>query len=261
MLIFLGSLVRYKNALFALFWVDIKSSVANTRIGWLWWFLDPLILMLVYYFLVSIVFGRGGENFHLFVLTGIVTWQCFSRSLNSATNSITGKRNILKQTVIPIPLLILVPNLVNLFFAAMGIVVVSVWSYQGLGFATIALLPLLFLLLVVGNTFSIFIAIAQIFFADTAKFIRYITRAGFFLTPVLYPPERISESDKLPEIVKTLFELNPMAWLVTAFRDIILTGKIFDWGAYLIVLTISLLFTQLGLMLLREKHNSIIKSL
>ena len=66
MISFFHSLYRFRHALRIQIWVDLKTSVATTRLGVLWWILDPLLLMAIYYFIVMKVFNRGGEGVPFF---------------------------------------------------------------------------------------------------------------------------------------------------------------------------------------------------
>lgn len=108
------------QALHIQFFVTLKTTVATTRLGALWWILDPLILMLLYTFVVKIVFDRGGPNYHLFALCGIVTWQSFSRSVNLCSTALTKNSQLIKQTSLPMHLYVLLPPMVQSFFISWG---------------------------------------------------------------------------------------------------------------------------------------------
>ncbi|WP_165855393.1 ABC transporter permease [Marinobacter sp. JSM 1782161] len=261
MLQLMTDLRRYRHALAALWVMDIKSTVASARLGWLWWFLDPLVMMMIYYFIIRVVFQRGGENYHLFVLCGIVSWQFFARSVSSCVGAITGKRGIIRQTSTPMAILIAVPCAVQFFFAAIGMAIVSLWSYSALGAQTLAIVPLLVLIFLLAYAVGVLMAVTQVFLADTAKFVGYLLRAGFFLSPVLYPASRVLEAQNVPEVAKTLFNLNPMAWVIESMRGVVLDGQLFNAWHWLGWMGGAILVLQLGLMYLRRSSNSIIKSL
>ena len=261
MLQLLRDLRRYHHALLTLLTVNVKTTVASARLGWLWWFIDPLVMMAIYYFIIRVVFQRGGENYHLFVLCGIVTWQFFARSLTASVTTITKNRGIIRQTSTPIGLLIAVPCAVQLFFAAVGTLMVMLWSYPTLGWQSLAVLPLLLLLFLLVYAVSLFAAVTQVFFADTSKLLGYLIRAGFFLSPVLYPVSRISEAENIPQAAKWLFELNPIGWLIEAFRGVIIEGVAVDWLLYGVQFVLVLLLLQLGLSYLRLCSNRIVKML
>lgn len=261
MLQLLKDLRHYHHALVTLFSVNVKTTVASARLGWVWWFLDPLIMMAIYYFIIRVVFQRGGENYHLFVLCGIVAWQFFARSLSAAVTAISKNRGIIRQTSTPMGLLIAVPCAVQLFFASVGMLIVMCWSYATLGVQSLAVMPLLLLVFFIAYAVSLFVAVTQVFFADTAKLVAYGIRAGFFLSPVLYPTSRVLDADNIPAFAKLLFELNPIGWIIEAFRRVILDGGMFDWLQYGVQFALALLLVQAGLLYLRLCSNRIVKML
>ena len=140
----INNIHEYRYALAALIRVEIKTSVATTRIGILWWIIDPLLMMLIYYFVISVVFERGGPNYHLFILCGIVSWRFFASALVGSGNSIASNKSLLFQVSIPLPLIVTIQPIVRCFFALFGIVIIIIMSYSKVGLHTLAILPLMF---------------------------------------------------------------------------------------------------------------------
>ena len=60
---------------------ELKSEVADSFLSWLWWFLDPLLYMLVYSFIAVVVFKSGVQYFPVFVFLGLNTWTFFSKTV------------------------------------------------------------------------------------------------------------------------------------------------------------------------------------
>lgn len=257
----LKDLREFRHALASLLIVSIKTTVASTRLGWVWWILDPLLMMAIYYFIINIVFQRGGEGYHLFVLSGIVAWQLFARSINSAVGCVVKNRGIIRQTRTPVELLVAVPCTVQLFFALVGVMIVCLWSNEFLGLISFSVLPLLLLIFLLAYAISLFLAITQVFFADTGKLVGYVVRAGFFLTPVLYPSSRVLEAEGVPDLAKTLFALNPVGWSIEQLRGVVLHGAEPDWQQFAWIAAFALLFVQAGLSYLRLYSNRIVKML
>ena len=261
MLQLFNDLRQHHHALLTLFQVNVKTTVASARLGWLWWFIDPLVMMAIYYFIIHVVFQRGGENYHLFVLTGIVVWQFLARTLSASVTAFSNNRGIIRQTRTPMALLVAVPAVVQLFFTSIGILIVTAWSFSSIGWQSLALLPLLFLVFCLAFAIGLFVAVIQVHFADTAKLLTYCLRAGFFLSPVLYPASRVLEAEGIPETFKGLFMANPAAWLIESFRVVILEGGMFSWYQYAGLLALALVLMQLGLSYLRASSNVIVKTL
>jgi len=248
-----------RTALFTLIEVNIKTTVASARLGWVWWFIDPLVMMAIYYFIIHMIFGRGGENYHLFVLTGIVSWQCFSRSISQSGQAILQNRSLIKQIGIPTTILTAVPIFVQIFFAIIGVLIVMVWNYPKIGYHSFAIILLFFLLFILAYAVGLFLSVIEVFAKDAGKVVGYLLRGGFFLSPILYPASKVLEADKVPDIVKQIYMLNPMVIVIDGFRTLLLEGSMFDIKNYLFVLPVGLVLVQLGLLWQRRNTNKVIK--
>ncbi|MEZ4551238.1 MAG: hypothetical protein R2874_12355, partial [Desulfobacterales bacterium] len=133
MLQFGRELKANRHALRSQFYVNTKTTVATTRLGLLWWILDPLLLMLIYYFVVKVVFDRGGPNYHLFALCGIVTWQSFSRSITLCTSALTNNAGLIKQAAVPMVIYVIISPLVQAFFYLIGLAIIMIWNWPAIG--------------------------------------------------------------------------------------------------------------------------------
>ncbi len=254
-------IVTHRTALLTLVEVNVKTTVSSTRLGWLWWLFNPLITMAIYYFFVNVILGRGGDNYHLFVLTGIVAWQFFAVALAGSTTVIINNQQLIRQVALPISMLVTIPPLVQLFFGAVGTSIIMLWNYSAVGLHSFAVIPLLLLVAMVSYGLGLFLAVFNVYIKDTKEIIGYILRAGFFLSPVLFPASRIIESDRIPEIAKVLFQLNPMSWIITSLRTILLDGKLYSWQEFFILFALILLLIQAGLFWIRRQGSQIIKML
>ena len=252
---------KNRYALRSQFYVNIKTTVATTKLGMLWWILDPLFLMLIYYFVVKIIFNRGGENFHLFLLCGLVTYQSFSRSISLCTSALTRSEGLIKQASLPIVIYLVVSPLVQAFFCMIGLIIIMIWNYHALGLHTLSIVVPVFLTIIISFTAGLFLSIFEVYIRDTGRFITYILRFGLYLSPVLYSPDRIYESQSIPEYAKTLYSLNPMVHVITAVHDLLFYGKMFDLVSMLIVFASVLIIMQFGLLFFRRVSPYIPKML
>lgn len=252
---------EYRNAFFTLVYTNLKTDVVGTRLGFIWWVLDPLLLMAIYYVFMVIILNRGGPNFHIFALCGIVAWQAFARSISMSTATITRNRGIIKQIAIPMEMLIIVPAVVQSIFCIFGFTIIAVWNYSTIGLHSIAAIFLPPLIVPLSFSIGIFGSILEVYIKDSSKFIKYFLRIGFFLTPVLYSPERVLDSEKLPEIVKFIFLLNPMVHFISAARAVLFEGRMYDIKNLVFVFLISLIAIQVSLWVFRMNRNNIVKYL
>ncbi len=252
---------KHYHAVKVLVEINIKTTVLSTKLGWLWWILDPLIMMSIYYFLIKGVFNRGGDNYHIFVLSGIVSWQFFTRALTDTIHIVARNKQIVRQIAFPLSVMVSVPIVTHSFFAAVGMIVVMLFNYSVISPVTLMLIPLLLLIAMFSYGLGLFISVLSIFVADTAKFVEYLLRAGFFATPILYPASRLLESPNIPDYLKIILQINPMMWIIAAVRKVLLYGEMYNLQVFLIVFCAALLTVQIGLLWLRRNASTIVKML
>lgn len=214
---------RFRHVPAALVYSALKKGTAGTRFGHLWWLIDPIVMMVVYYAVVVLIFERGGPGYHIFLLSALVSWQWFARSVQGATASLTQGANMLRVSNFPSLSLIISPIITNLIYALFGFTVVLFFSMRMPGFE-IVYLPLIVIVQALF-TFAItpMIALFNVLIPDTQRAIGFILRAWWFLSPVLYGVDRVLQANSIPEWAKTIFMANPFTILLPAYRHA-LTG-------------------------------------
>lgn len=258
---FIDDLLLHRHALQTLVRVNLKTTVNRSKLGWLWWIIDPLFMMGIYYFVIHLLFQRGGDNYHLFVLAGLIAWQFFTRSLMGTTTVILNNRQLIKQVALPITMLVAIPVIVQFIFAVIGVGVIIAWNFQATGGHTFAVLPLLLLIGSISFGLGLFLSLLNVYLDDINQLVSYTLRAGFFLSPILYPVSQVLDSPKISGIIKQLYYINPMAWIIPALRQVLLEGAMFSWLVYFAFFAIALLIIQTGLYCMRAQTARIIKVL
>ena len=98
------NLVARRDLLRELIATELKASTAQTKLGWLWWLLDPLLMMVIYWVIVVELFGRGQasyEPYWLFLFFGLITWKHFSNAAAKAANVLNAKKGLIKSVGFP----------------------------------------------------------------------------------------------------------------------------------------------------------------
>ncbi|MCA9975681.1 MAG: ABC transporter permease, partial [Anaerolineales bacterium] len=222
-------LYNYRYLLRNLVVRDIKIRYKNSVLGFLWSFLNPLMMMMVYTILFTILIpNNGSRNYSIFILVALIPWQFLSASLMGSTGSIVNSGALIKKVYLPrvlLPISVVLSNLVNFFLSYIILLIFLFASGTGLTinalWVPIILLAQIALVLGLGFLFSTL----QTFFRDTMMILEVGLLAWFFLTPVFYPYEQLSESATLwgftfnPAVVMRWF--NPMASIVDGYRTVL----------------------------------------
>ena len=239
--------------------VNLKTTVATTRLGWLWWIVDPLVMMWIYYFMVKVVFNRGGEDYHLFALIGIVSWQFFAKTVKLTAATLQRNKQLLTHTRIPLEIATVIPTLIQAFFALIGYVIVVVWNCEAITVNVLYTIPIMFVIALFSMAIGAVMSICVVFVPDINKFLDYGLRVGFFITPILYSASRVTQSEAISETVKALLSLNPMMWAITELRGVILYATPMDMSNFFIWLTAGLVALQLSILFVRMNRQNIMK--
>jgi ABC-type polysaccharide/polyol phosphate export permease len=230
--------IRYRYMLINLVKRDVKVRYRNSVLGVLWSMLNPLLMMLVF----SLIFGRlmpqeEIRQYAVFFLVGLLPWQFFSGSLLSGTVSILTSGPIIKKVYFPrelIPMSAVLANLVNILIA---FIVLAIFLFaSGLGLTVHALwLPVLLFTQLLFTMGLVFVLSAfNVFYRDVIMILDVVMLAWFFLTPLVYPLERLGESQTIlgitfnPSVVMRW--VNPMASIIDGYRTV-LWGTMGSQGA------------------------------
>jgi ABC-type polysaccharide/polyol phosphate export permease len=220
---------------------DLNVRYKNTRLGFVWSLLNPLIQVVVITTVLKFTLRIDVPNYAAYIFCAVLPWSFFQLSLMDASDSILKHYSLIKKVYFPreiIPLATVIANLIH-FLLATGVFLVfmallplfwwavagdrPVWALQPTLLLAPVLMAILFLL-VTGLAF--FISAANVFFED----VRYLVTAGmsilYYAVPIIYFPEFLRYSTKIPPSMRqgiyTLYMLNPLAALISTFRKLIL---------------------------------------
>ncbi len=235
----LRDLARSRELLLNLIWKDLRVRYRYAAMGFLWAVLEPLLMTLILTFVFSLVFRyRPGAEalapempFALFLLCGLIFWQFTAQSVGQGTKSLINNRNLVGKVAFPREVIPYATIGVCAFNLAIGFVILMglITVFGGAPGWTWLLVPLVFmaqLALVAG--LALLLSTLNVGFRD----VEYITDValvfGFYATPIFYAPglvrELAAEYDRVPMLYE-LYMLNPMACLVTAYRDLLLNNQ------------------------------------
>jgi lipopolysaccharide transport system permease protein/teichoic acid transport system permease protein len=206
---------------------DLKKKGSDTLLGNVWWVLDPLLQMMVYYVLVSVILDRGGPDYALFVFAAILPWKWFLSSVNDAIPSVTSRERLIKQLQFPkivLPVSATLSGVVGFCFGLIPLAGLMILIYPYRISPYLLLIPVI---AAVQLTFTLgvamFVATANVFVRDVSNVARHILRLWFYLSPGLYSLSLVAESgigQQYPGVV-TLLRLNPFAILFESYRAVI----------------------------------------
>jgi ABC-type polysaccharide/polyol phosphate export permease len=221
---------------------ELRSRSAESRLGWVWWLVDPLIMMLIYWGIVVGIFGRGAHYapYPVFVLCALLPWKHLSSALTNAAKLLRTNEGVIKA--IPFPTIVLpLSNVLAGFSYFLGGLVVLLASAlvagRPLGLGLLQLPALMAAQLLLVTSFALVATSFGALIRDLSGFLVHLTRVGFYACPTLYGVdlirERAAHLGKAGAWLPALYMLNPFAILIEGYRQAIFYGGWLEarhWG-------------------------------
>jgi len=200
----------------------MKLRYKRSVLGIVWSMLNPLLQLLVFYFVFGLLLPLNIPHYASFLFTGVLAWNWFQSSLLFATGAIVDNRELIRRPGFPIailPTVTVTSHLVH-FLIALPILLICVMLDVGHITSAIIALPLVIALqFVLTLSLAYFIATFHVSFRDTQYLLGVLLQLLFFLTPIFYNLVAI------PEQFQSLLALNPMVSLIEAYRAILIHGQ------------------------------------
>lgn len=197
----------------------MRSEARQYYIKYLWWILEPILEMLVFYTIFKVLLARGGPDYIQFLLIGLIAWKWFGTTVQHCGNSLMGAKALIGQAALPkiiFPTVFILTDTFKTIIVALIVCLVLFASGFHPNQAYLAL-PLLFLtqfLMIMATGY--FLSAIVPFFPDLSILVTLLLRMLWFLSGVFFDPQNISEAKR------ELFFLNPMARLINEYRGILM---------------------------------------
>lgn len=241
---------------------DLKVRYKNSLLGVVWSLLNPLLMMIVFTAVFTVMRGEAVGDFPVFVLTGLLPWQFFTNSASTSTASIVGNAHLINKVYFPREVLIIsgvLSNLVNFLIALLVLVPILILFKIQFTFWLILLPVMIFIQLIFTLGVGFIVGTVNVFYRDVQMIMEVVLLAGFFLTPVFYSLDILPHSYVLfgvdLDVWKLTYYLNPMASIIANYRIILLSGAppALDFLARTLITSLGFLF--IGLLVFYRFHT------
>jgi len=243
---------------------EFQSKYRNSLLGAAWNVLNPLSMIIIYTVIFSQVMRTklpgvdGTFAYSIHLCAGVLTWGLFAEIVSRGQNTFIDNGNLLKKLNFPrlcLPVIVVANGLVNfaIIFGLFTAFLIATGNFPGLPF--LALLPVLLVMVAFAIGLGITLGVLNVFFRDVGQFFGIFLNFWFWITPIVYP------ASILPERLRALMWLNPMATLVEACQTILVQGAWPDWSRVAGVAVLSAALCALGLRLFRKHAGEMVDEL
>ncbi len=226
---FVRNLVGSRTLLLQLVRRDFEQRFVGSAAGWLWGLIHPMVLLVSWVFVFQLCLHQTlppnevTQHYSLFLFCGFLPWLLFQETVTRSASSMLDHANLITKTVFPseiVPISIFLSSLIaNLMVLILVIAVVGLSvGHFSLWMLSLPVYMLLIGMLAVGVGWIV--ASLQVYLRDTAQVLSVVLTFWFWLTPIF-----INE-DQIPRQVRFIVRLNPLAFLVRAYRDRLLSYRV-----------------------------------
>jgi lipopolysaccharide transport system permease protein len=255
----LVKLLRYRGLISSLVARELKARYRGSVLGFLWSFINPLLLLSIYSFVFAIILPGTHSSeivpYGLFMFCGILPWTWFSASLTEAAGSLISGGNLIKKVLFPAEVLPLVSVLANMVHFVLGLPILAAFLlyYQrppdaaGLLWFPVAML----VQLVFTCALALILSALAVHFRDIRDILSNLLTLWFFSTPIIY---WIKEA---PGLGKRVLDFNPMTHLIVSYQEILFfNGPVGHWRWLLFIGGLSMLLFLAGYWLFDRLRDS-----
>lgn len=246
---------KHRHLVFQMIKREVLGRYRGSVIGLGWSFFNPLLLLIVYTFVFSVVFkarwgGAGGVqpqshgDFAVILFAGLIMNNLFVECMNRAPSLILNNVSYVKKVVFPLETLIVIAVGSALFHLAISFVVLIIAQLIFLGHVpwTAIYFPLILApLLLLSLGLSWFLAGLGVYIRDMTQAVSLATIVLTFVSPIFYP------LSALPPNMQEYVKLNPITFVVEETRNTVIFGKPFNWSGWLVYTLVGAAVAFIGL--------------
>ena len=244
---------------------DLKRTGADTLFGNVWWILDPLMQMVVYVILVTVIFQKSVPAYPLFIFAAILPWKWFSTTISDSITSVSGQERLIKQISFPkivLPAAAMIGGAAQFAFGLIPLAGMLILFYPDHLSITVAWIPVI---AVVQFTFTLALGLGlaamNVFFRDIGNLARHVLRMWFYLSPALYGADTIDKIGSSHPTIARVMELNPFFAILEGYRNAIYYGTMPDLRLLGIVFLVSLVLVVVAAIFFKRLEPAFAKVL
>ena len=240
----------YREMIFSMVQKDLRGRYKGSFLGFLWTFINPLLQLLVYNLVFSIILRSGVDKYYLFLFVALIPWIFFSSAITGGSVSVIAQKDLVKKIYFPnevIPISYVTSCFVNMLLGF--VVVIGVVIYSGVHLSPLALLCLPVVMIVeyfLALGIAMITSAVTVYFRDLEHILTIIAMAWMYITPVVY------DIEICPTEYRWIMHINPMTSVIIAFRDILYYGRVPEMMTLLEAVVLGVVFLQIGCLVIRK---------
>ena len=235
----------YRHMITSLVRKDLRGRYKGSVLGFMWTFINPLLQLMVYTIVFSIILKSNIDKYYLFLFVALIPWLFFSTSLTGGASCIIGQQSMITKIYFPrevIPIAHVTGGFVNMILCFVVVFAVVIFSGVPVNLKALLFLPVIFFIeyiLALGITF--FASSITVYFRDFEHILGILSMVWMYMTPIMY------SVDIVPAELMPIFMLNPMTSIIIAYRDVLYFGRVPDMATLVQALGLGSIILIIGI--------------
>jgi len=249
----LSKIWKYRELASELFWTYLKLRHVGSVLGFIWTLLNPILYILTYWIVFSLIIRMGLENYPLFLIPGYLAWNFTFSAIVNSSESILQSKDLITKIAFPNEIIVLTNVAVGLvdFVISLIIFIIVIFIFYPPVSYYITLVPvILFLQILLTVGVSMIVACISVYFKDVPKLIVVLGNIFFFLTPIFYP------LDFIPSDFRIIALINPLAQIINIYHDLIYYKEFPSIILIIITATVSFTVFAIGFLVFNKLRFS-----
>ncbi len=223
---------EYREMIASLVKRDLRGRYKGSALGFLWTFINPLLQLMVYTIVFSVIMRAGIDKYYLFLFVALVPWIFFSSSLVAGANAILMSQDLVKKIYFPrevLPIAHTTATFINMLLSFVVVFAVLIVTGYGINPVACLFLPLIMIIeYIICLGICMLFSALTVYFRDLQSILSIIAMAWQFLTPVMYGQDMVEEALANHPMMLQLWNYNPTTPLINAYRDILYYKRVPD---------------------------------
>ena len=245
---------------------ELVARYRASTLGFLWSLLNPLLLLAIYAVVFTTIFQPrfpGGDPYPLFLFSGLLPWMLFSGATLDSAVTLVDNGPLLAKVMCPpeiFPAVTVVSHTIHHLLALPVLVAATVVAALA-GWHpfpwTLVLLPLALVpwVLLTGGA-ALMVSAVSVGLRDVRDLTGHVLNLLFFASPIIYGLDGL----EVPGWLATALRLNPLASLVTVYRDLAFTGRIPSWQTWAGAMVTAVVLWFVGAWVFSRHRDTIVEA-
>ncbi|OQX55430.1 MAG: hypothetical protein B5M54_02650 [Candidatus Aminicenantes bacterium 4484_214] len=256
----LKTIYRYRGLIQSLVGRELKARYRGTVLGFLWSFINPLLLMIIYSIVFGFIIGPRDPAFNnnsilyaLFLFCGVLPWTWFSSSSLEAANVLMIQGNLIKKVLFPaevLPIVVVTSNFIHflfglpILFGAKALISCFVPNAPGFSIYLVFLPYVILVQYIFTLGLGLFLSALTVHFRDIKDILANLLTFWFFASPIIYP--MTFGPIKKSVILRTFLNLNPITHIMVGYQNTVFFGEMIRWKRLSVTLLVAIIIFIVG---------------